>query len=65
MFNKYYLIITILMGLLISGCDNTSKNNQDEIKKVITTADTESSSETMIDMLNLREDEKEWYTVKM
>ena len=56
MFNKYYLIITILIGLLISGCDNTSKNNQDETKEVITTADTDSSFEIMIDMLNLRED---------
>ena len=56
MFNKYYLILTILMGLLISGCDNSSKNNQDETKEVITTADAEGSSEIMIDMLNLRED---------
>ena len=54
MFNKYYLILTILMGLLISGCDNSSKNNRDETKEVITTADAEGSSEIMIDMLNLR-----------
>ena len=56
MFNKYYFILTILMALLMSGCDNSSKNNQDETKEVITTAVAEGSSEIMIDMLNLRED---------
>ena len=56
MFNKYYLILAFLTGLLVSGCDNSSKNNQDETKEVITTAVAEGSSEIMIDMLNLRED---------
>ena len=56
MFNKYYLILTIYMGLLISACDNSSNNNQDETKEVIITADAEGSSEIIIDMLNLRED---------
>ena len=56
MFNKYYLILTILTGLLISGCDNSSKNNQNETKEVITNSDVGSSSEIIIDMLNLRED---------
>ena len=55
MFNKYYLILTILIGLLISGCDNSSKNNQNETKEVIN-SDAEGSAEIIIDMLNLRED---------
>ena len=55
MFNKYYLILSILMGLLISGCDNSSKNNQNEKKEVIN-SDAEDSAEIIIDMLNLRED---------
>ena len=56
MFNKYNLMLTILMGLLISGCDNSSKNNQDETKEVITNSNAGGSSEITIDMLNLRED---------
>ena len=56
MYNKYYLILTILIGLLISGCDNSSKNNQNETKEVITNSDAGSSSEIIINMLNLRED---------
>ena len=58
MFNKYYLILTILIGLLISACDNSSKNNQNETetKEVITNSKAEDSSEIIIDMLNLRED---------
>ena len=56
MLNKYYLILTIFIGLLISGCDNSSKNNQNETKEVITNSDVGSSSEIIIDMLNLRED---------
>ena len=56
MFNKYYLILTILTGLLISACDNSSKNNQNEKKEVITNSDAKGSSEIIIDMLNLRED---------
>ena len=39
MFNKYYLILTILIGLLISACDNSSKNNKNEEKEVITNSD--------------------------
>ena len=56
MFNKYYLILTILIGLIISGCDNTSKNNQNETKEVVTNSNAKDSSEIIIDMLNLRED---------
>ena len=56
MFNKYYLILAFLTGLLISGCDNSSKNKQNETKEVITNSDAESSSEIIINMLNLRED---------
>ena len=56
MFNKYYLMLTILMGLLISGCDNSSKNNQNETKEEITNSDAGSSAEITIDMLNTRED---------
>ncbi len=56
MFNKYYLILTFFIGLLITGCDNSSKNNQNETKEVITNSNAEGSSEIMIDMLNLRED---------
>ena len=56
MFNKYYLILAFLTGLLISGCDNSSKNNQNDTKEVTTNSDAEGSSEIVIDMLNLRED---------
>ena len=56
MFKKCHLILTILIGLLLSGCDNSSKNNQNETKEVITNSDAEGSSEIIIDMLNLRED---------
>ena len=57
MLNKYYLILTIFIGLLISGCDNSSKNNQNETKEPITNSDAEGSAEIIIiDMLNLRED---------
>ena len=56
MFNKYHLILTFLMGLLLSACDNSSKNNQNETKEVTTNSDAESSSEIVINMLNLRED---------
>ena len=56
MFDKYYLILIFLMGLSLSGCDNSSKNNQNETKEVITNSDAEGSSEIIIDMLNLRED---------
>ena len=56
MFNKYYLILTILMGLLISGCDNSSKNNQNDTKEEITNSDTGGLAEITIDMLNTRED---------
>ena len=56
MFNKYYLILSIFIGLLISGCDNNSKNNQNDEKKVATNSDTEGSSLIIIDMLNTRED---------
>ena len=56
MFNKYYLILAFLTGLLVSGCDNSSKNNQNETKEVTTNSDAEGSSEIVIDMLNLRED---------
>ena len=56
MFNKYYLILTFFIGLLITGCDNSSKNNQNETKEVITNSDAGSSSEIIINMLNLRED---------
>ena len=55
MFNKCYLILTILIGLLLSGCDNSSKNNQNETKEVIN-SDAEGSAEIIIDMLNIRED---------
>ena len=55
MFYKYHLILTILIGLLLSGCDNSSKNNQNETKEVIN-SDAEGSAEIIIDMLNLRED---------
>ena len=55
MFNKCHLILTILIGLLLSGCDNSSKNNQNETKEVIN-SDAEGSAEIIIDMLNLRED---------
>ena len=55
MFKKCHLILTILIGLLISGCDNSSKNNQNETKEVIN-SDVEGSAEIIIDMLNLRED---------
>ena len=56
MLYKYYLILIIFVGLLISGCDNSSKNNQNETKKPITNSDAEGSAEIIIDMLNLRED---------
>ena len=56
MFNKYYLILTIFIGLLISGCDNRSKNNQDETKETITHTDEGGTAAIIIDMLNLRED---------
>ena len=56
MFNKYYLILTILIGLLISGCDNSSKNNQNDTKEEITNSDTGGLAEITIDMLNTRED---------
>ena len=56
MFNKCYLIFTIFIGLLISGCDNSSKNNQNETKEEITNSDAGSSAEITIDMLNTRED---------
>ena len=55
MFNKCHIILTILIGLLLSGCDNSSKNNQNEKKEVIN-SDAEDSAEIIIDMLNLRED---------
>ena len=55
MFNKCHLILTIFIGLLLSGCDNSSKNNQNETKEVIN-SDAEGSAEIIIDMLNLRED---------
>ena len=56
MFKKCHLILTILIGLLLSGCDNSSKNNQNETKEVITNSDAEGSSEIIIEMLNTRED---------
>ena len=56
MFNKYYLILTIFIGLLISGCDNSSKNNQNDTKEEITNSDTGALAEITIDMLNTRED---------
>ena len=56
MFNKYYLILTIFIGLLISGCDNSSKNNQNDTKEEITNSDTGGLAEITIDMLNTRED---------
>ena len=56
MINKYYLILTIFIGLLIYGCDNSSKNNQNETKEPITNSDAGSSAEIIIDMLNLRDD---------
>ena len=56
MLNKYYLILTIFIGLLISGCDNSSKNNQNETKESITNSDAGGSAEIIIDMLNLRDD---------
>ena len=55
MFNKYHLVLTILIGLLLSGCDNSSKNNQNDTKEVVN-SDEEGSAEIIIDMLNLRED---------
>ena len=56
MFNKYYLILTFFIGLLISGCDNSSKNNQNETKEEISNSDAGGSAEITIDMLNTRED---------
>ena len=56
MFNKYYLMLTIIIALLVTSCDNSSKNSQNETKEVITNSDARGSSEIIIDMLNLRED---------
>ena len=56
MFKKCHLILTILIGLLLSGCDNSSKNNQNETKEVVTNSNAKGSSEIILDMLNLRED---------
>ena len=39
MFNKYHLVLTIFIGLLIYGCENSSKNNQKETKEVIINSD--------------------------
>ena len=39
MFNKYHLVLTILIGLLISGCENSSKNNRNQTKEVIINSD--------------------------
>ena len=51
-------MLTILIALLVTSCDNSSKNSQNETKEVITNFDAGGSSEIIIDILNLREDEE-------
>ena len=65
MLYKYYLILIIFVGLLISGCDNSSKNSKTKQKNQILMQGVR-EAEIIIDMLNLREDgERMVYTVKM